>query len=323
MVNVQEWLDKEYFSEEKEKIEEINSRGLKLEDKLIIASFHNLKKVNLRDAKGITRIEIKDCPNIEEIFTYDNQIEEMVGLDELFKLRKLDFAKNQIKKMDVSQNINLTYLVCHDNPDLKEITGVENLSRLSFFNGKWSSNATNKGTVLKFDLFGLEKKDKELTKRREYYLHSKHLLRIEKQLIQEFRKLKIYLEKVAEFSDLKQKITYLLNSAQEKKEFDSEEKKNLVNLVKETINSKSDITKAFKDKISEKETELRKTKERLEKIKEETEENKKNWIRTDLEVVEEILKEIAEYREELENAKIQEYLQEENSAQAQQEILSK
>jgi len=62
--------------------------------------------------------------------------------------------------MDVSQNTKLVYLVCHDNP-LTEVTGVENLSQLTFFNGGWNSTEESKGTVLKFSL---EKKNPRLGK---------------------------------------------------------------------------------------------------------------------------------------------------------------
>ncbi|WNE40895.1 MAG: hypothetical protein mread185_000352 [Mycoplasmataceae bacterium] len=143
MEKAQEWLGNN------NQVKKINSENKKLEGELLIDNFPNLTEVNVRDAERITKLTIIDCPKVKEILAYNNQITEIEGIDKLSELRKLDFAKNKVEKMDVSQNAKLVYLVCHNNPNLKEITGVENLSQLTFFNGKWNSSEENKGTVLR------------------------------------------------------------------------------------------------------------------------------------------------------------------------------
>src|SRR5947209_3862101 len=138
MVNAQQWLDNL-----KSEVEKITSEGEKLEGELTISNFSKLKWINLRDAGGITKLKIKDCPNIEEILTYNNQIEVIEGIEQLSKLRRLEFAKNRVKEIDVSQNKELVYLVCHGNQGL-QVKGLENTSYLSFLNGGWTNEKKRK-----------------------------------------------------------------------------------------------------------------------------------------------------------------------------------
>jgi len=142
MISAQEWLDKEYPLKGRNKIREINLKDEKLEGELLISNFLNLSKINVCDGKGITKLTITNCPKVEEILAYDNQIEEIIDFDKLLELKRLNFAKNRVKEINVSENTKLVYLVCHGNEGLR-VKGLENSSQLSFLNGGW----TNKNKI--------------------------------------------------------------------------------------------------------------------------------------------------------------------------------
>jgi Leucine-rich repeat (LRR) protein len=49
-----------------------------LQGELIIADFPNLKKINLANSKGITKMTITNCPQVKEVNVSNNQIAELV-----------------------------------------------------------------------------------------------------------------------------------------------------------------------------------------------------------------------------------------------------
>ncbi|CAJ0844982.1 9105_t:CDS:10 [Entrophospora sp. SA101] len=113
MAEVQKWLEDNY----KNDTTEIRiGKGVELEGKLTIDGYPNLKNIYLGGAKGITELDIKNCPNVEVIFVSRNQITKIEGLANLPKLQSLSFGNNKIEKIDISQNKQLETIAFAKNP---------------------------------------------------------------------------------------------------------------------------------------------------------------------------------------------------------------
>jgi len=80
-------------------------------------------------------LTINNCLNVEEIEVYDNAITEIVGLENLSKLRRLNCGGNAMTKIDVSKNTNLEVLLVHDRNTGMQVVGIENLSKLVTYSG--------------------------------------------------------------------------------------------------------------------------------------------------------------------------------------------
>ncbi len=79
MTNTQTWLNQNYPQNQRVQIEEINNSSREeLQGELIIADFPNLKKINLANSKGITKMTITNCPQVKEVNVSNNQIAELV-----------------------------------------------------------------------------------------------------------------------------------------------------------------------------------------------------------------------------------------------------
>ena len=110
-----------------------NAYGEELEGDLVIQDFPNLQKISFSNNKKITSLKVSNCPRVEEIDIYGNEISR-IEINELTNLKHLICSSNQLKKIDVVQNKNLKTLVCFNNP-LEKLDGLENLCELSYFNG--------------------------------------------------------------------------------------------------------------------------------------------------------------------------------------------
>ncbi|CAG8456302.1 1431_t:CDS:2 [Paraglomus occultum] len=87
-----------------------------LEGELLIDGYPDLEEIDLSQAKGITKLTINvNCPKITEIILYDNSLTEIIGLENLTNLRKLNFGKTGIREIDISKNIQLEELSFHQN----------------------------------------------------------------------------------------------------------------------------------------------------------------------------------------------------------------
>src|SRR6185503_19736575 len=102
---------------------------------LEIKDYSSLKIIRLRETKGITKLTIINCLNIEEIEVYGNEITEIVGLENLSKLRRLNCGGNAMTKIDVSKVAGLEVLLVHDNKSGMQVIGIENLPKLVKYSG--------------------------------------------------------------------------------------------------------------------------------------------------------------------------------------------
>jgi len=142
-IKAQEWLEKNYKKEETEisfilfKVnnEKNEENDIELEGELLVDDYSDLKTIDLSEAKGITKLTIKDCPNIEVINIYDNPITEIVGLGSLTKLRDLNFGNTEIREIDISKSTRLESLSLQKNGQEVKINGFENIiKKLNYWN---------------------------------------------------------------------------------------------------------------------------------------------------------------------------------------------
>lgn len=141
MVNVKEWLDQKYPTENRNEITKIDSEKgeierEELEGELVLENFPKLETVNLSEGKGITKITIISCPEIYYINVCDNLISEIKGLEELKELQWLWISDNLITDPNIIiKNERMFIFACLRNPiENKEINGRV-LNKLIFFGG--------------------------------------------------------------------------------------------------------------------------------------------------------------------------------------------
>jgi len=82
---------------------------------------------------GITKLTIINCPQVKEIDVFDNQITEIIGLEQLSKLKYLNVGKNKLRRLKISENPELVDLYCHTNPYLSQIDGIMDVANLCNF----------------------------------------------------------------------------------------------------------------------------------------------------------------------------------------------
>ncbi|MCE8162936.1 MAG: hypothetical protein I3273_00760 [Candidatus Moeniiplasma glomeromycotorum] len=153
----QEWLNSEKADKNTPKIE--ISKEIELEGELIIENYPNLQVIDLNGGKGLTKVTIKDCPQVEVLRLFGNKITEIVGYDQLPKLKEFNFAKNQIiGVVDISKNSNIENLVAHSNQNAK-IEGWETLKDIRFLSIGFVGKDISKNII--FSPF--DERKKELT----------------------------------------------------------------------------------------------------------------------------------------------------------------
>lgn len=131
--NPQEWLKNNTKNNETEI--KTNFRDEFDKGELEIKDYSILKIIRLKGTKGITKLTINNCLDVEEIEVYDNAITEIVGLENLSKLRRLNCGANAMTKIDISKNTNLEVLLVHDKNTGMQVVGIENISKLVTYSG--------------------------------------------------------------------------------------------------------------------------------------------------------------------------------------------
>jgi len=133
----QNWLDTKYKDKNSSgKIELYDwttGNSEELTGELEIKDYVNIEEIRLtrRDKKGkIKKVVIENCPQVEKIKLDNNEITEIVFKGNFPKLERLDLSNNGLKEIDVSLTPNLNGLNLNSNPDLVEIRGLENLTKL-------------------------------------------------------------------------------------------------------------------------------------------------------------------------------------------------
>lgn len=129
MVNVQEWLDKNYPKETRSKVTElnINSQNLPgdtgnnyynqniLKEELLIENFPNLSRF-VSSTSRINKLTINGCQNLEEIkFTSQQSSSNILKLSCLDKLNKVVCSNGGLTNLEINNCPELTYLDCSNN----------------------------------------------------------------------------------------------------------------------------------------------------------------------------------------------------------------
>lgn len=130
MVTAQEWLEKT-FSDKNTK--EINSKKEELTGEIKIENYPELEVINFWQSKEITKVTISGCPKVKHIDVSCNKIAELVGIEELVDLERLNIGQNEIKGLNLLQNKKLKVIICYNNPLLDGSIDIND--GLTFFNG--------------------------------------------------------------------------------------------------------------------------------------------------------------------------------------------
>jgi len=131
----QDWLANKYEDNKDDETEIFVPKGenIKLVGDLEISNYPELEVITLKEM-GINKLVINNCPQLEEIEVYGNEITEIIGLQNLSELTTLSVGKNKLVSLDISKNPKLDTLLIFDNPGVK-IIGLQNLTKLTEFNG--------------------------------------------------------------------------------------------------------------------------------------------------------------------------------------------
>jgi Leucine-rich repeat (LRR) protein len=118
-----------------------------LTGELEIDGFSNLTELNLErhDQAGstmmrgkITKLIIKNCPNLKNIDLDKNEIAEIIFEGNFDKLEKLDVNNNSLTELDISKLSKLKRLEIFENTSLDsgKITGMENMTSLGMLSSR-------------------------------------------------------------------------------------------------------------------------------------------------------------------------------------------
>lgn len=143
-MNAQQWLEANF--KEKNGVIEINflwkesgkkteEATEKLEGEILIKDYLELKEIDFSGAKGVTKLTIENCPNVEVIDLYGNPITEVLGSGGLIKLRKLNYGDTNIAAIDVSKNTGLREIFLNDKQEIKIVGFINIVKQLNV----WSS----------------------------------------------------------------------------------------------------------------------------------------------------------------------------------------
>jgi len=139
-INAQEWLEKNYKKEETKEISFIlfkvnndEEPDAELEGELLIDGYSNLKEIDLSGAKGITKLTIENCPDVEVVDLYGNLITAIPWLNKLTKLRKLNCGNTKITEIDVSGSTELEKILLNDSEQEIKVIGFINIIKKLVF----------------------------------------------------------------------------------------------------------------------------------------------------------------------------------------------
>lgn len=136
MVDAQEWL-KNNFSDKS--VKEINnSKKEELTGEIKIEDYSELEQINLYKSKEITKVTISGCQKVKYIDVSSNKITELLGIEGLSDLERLNVGQNEIKGLNLLQNKKLKIIICYNNPFIDGSVDIND--GLTFFNGSTVSN---------------------------------------------------------------------------------------------------------------------------------------------------------------------------------------
>ncbi|MCE8163454.1 MAG: hypothetical protein I3273_05440 [Candidatus Moeniiplasma glomeromycotorum] len=115
MVNAQEWLDKNYPKETREKVKMLDickkNIGEKLEGKLKLKDFSNLKELKC-EGNQITSLDVTNCSKLDKLNCEFNQL---VDLRLSKNLKEVICGGNRLTNLDLTNLLQLENLDCSNN----------------------------------------------------------------------------------------------------------------------------------------------------------------------------------------------------------------
>jgi hypothetical protein len=115
IIEAQEWLNKCYPKEEREKVEEVIAESkVVVKGSLDLSDFPNLQKV-FCPRNRITAINVSKCEKLQLLWCHENKITEL-DVSCCLNLKVLSCWKNSLVSLDVSQNKLLTGLFLFEKP---------------------------------------------------------------------------------------------------------------------------------------------------------------------------------------------------------------
>jgi len=137
----QNWLDTKYSDKTISEIKLDEKSGESVEEltgELLIKDYTKVEVIDFErwDKKTkdkITKVIIENCPQVKKIKFNNNEIGEITFQGTFNNLSWLDLPDNKLIKIDVSKFPNLSRLNVTRNPNLTEIEGWENFTKLEFF----------------------------------------------------------------------------------------------------------------------------------------------------------------------------------------------
>jgi len=135
----QSWLNAKYQDKSVDKIEWYDKKGgaeEELTGELLIEGYTNIKEIDFKwwgknkVKNKITKVVIKNCPGVKRVYFNNNEITEITFEGTFNGLEWLELIDNKLTKIDVGKLPNLTSLYIARNPNITEIEGWENLTKL-------------------------------------------------------------------------------------------------------------------------------------------------------------------------------------------------
>ncbi|CAG8470077.1 6208_t:CDS:1 [Cetraspora pellucida] len=138
MVNIQEYINKNYSKKTKKNLKILSISGKDLEGHLDLKDFPNLEKLDCYENR-ITSLDLTNNKNLTYLNLSSNPISNLV-LSQNKKLTEIHFSYGQINSIDLSQNKNLNFVNFNNNLlENIDLTNNPNIAAIHVYNNKLTS----------------------------------------------------------------------------------------------------------------------------------------------------------------------------------------